>query len=376
MNILMIYNYLPPVEGGIEVHVHNLLKHFQFRNNVYFLTLSDTFDPKAYGNAKILKIKKSKFVILTLLRYIITGLRLAKDFRPHVIHAHTLGTPAIVAVFLGLILHCPIVITVHESGFIINVRSKKKRSILMYRLILRFSSKVITTSDELKTYVFSMGKNPEDIVEIPNGIDLNLFSPKVNYIDTRQNYGLKLNEKVVLCPRRIVPKNGIIHLIEACPLIIKERNDVRFLFVGPFSDRTYQKLVVEKVKKLGVQKYVIFTGGIPYKQMPKYYALSDIVVIPSLIEAVSLSALEAMACKKPIVATAVGGLREVIKNQYNGILVKPMDSEALAKAILLLLNDNELASKCAENAYLTAQRFSWEHVASKTLFVYKEAMMM
>jgi len=135
-------------------------------------------------------------------------------------------------------------------------------------------------------------------------------------------------------------------------------------------DHDYLQIIQKRIRNLEVEPFVIFTGGVPYSEMPGFYAASDIVVIPSLIEAVSLATLEAMACKKPIVATSVGGLPEIIKNNYNGILVEPANGEALARAILLILNDKELASKYAENAYLTAKNFSWNNVAERTLHVY------
>jgi len=369
----MIYDYLPPIEGGIETHIHNLLKRLQTSNNVCFLTQSHTYDSKAYKNVKIFTVKKSRFTALIGLRYVLAGLRFAKSCRPHVVHAHTLGLLSIVAVILGLILRCPVVITVHESGFIVNVRSGRKRSVLMYRLILGLSKKVITTSEELRSYVVNISKKVTDVVEIPNGADLSLFNPTIKRANIRKKYGWK-GRNVVLCPRRIVPKNGIIYLLEAIPEIIKKKDDVHFLFVGPIQDEKYWKLIHKRIKELNIEKYVIFTGGVPHTEMPKYYAISDIVVIPSLIEAISLSALEAMACKKPIVASAVGGLLEIIKDQCNGVLVKPADSEALAGAILLILNNKELASGYAENAYLTAKKFSWSTVAERTLDVYYSAL--
>jgi hypothetical protein len=364
----MIYDYLPPIEGGIENHVKYLLAYL---NNCYifFLTLQDPEYLPAYekhGNLEIFRVPIKRFV---LFRYIFSGLKLFKKVRIDLIHAHTLGTPAIVAVILGKLFHRPVVITIHESSFIINMSSQRILTRILYQLLIKSARSVITTSAELRQYALRISRQRKKIVEIPNGIDSSLFNPAIKDSGIRRKYGWeKLN--VVLCPRRIAPKNGIIYLIEAIPEVIKRKNNVHFLFVGPIREENYWKLIRKRIEEMGIEKYVTFTGGVPHAEMTKYYAVSDVVVIPSLIEAISLSALEAMACKKPIVATAVGGLCEIIKNQYNGILVKPADSEALAKAILLFLNNNELAINCAENGYSTAKNFSWANVAERTLRVY------
>ena len=209
--------------------------------------------------------------------------------------------------------------------------------------------------------------NQNKVIEIPNGVDLSLFVPSYSYTDEEKN-------KVIMCPRRITPKNGILYLINAIPLVIKARSQVKFMFVGPNCDKEYSNLLIKRVKQLGIEKYVFFAGNVKHAEMPQMYYTSDIVVIPSLIEAISLSALEAMACSKPVIATAVGGLCEIIKDGYNGMLVMPADSDCIAKAILSLLGDEERALKYALNGRKTAETFSWKRVASDTRSLYIKAI--
>lgn len=371
LKVLMICDAVPPIQGGIENHVYNLVKQLSKYCKIYVLTFRNPKIMPIYEKSGNIEIFRPQTKGYPFFHHLTTALRLAKEKQVHLIHAHTLGRPCVIGAIISMILRRPFIVTVHESHFIINIRSKGffPRRFLSYYLRMKSARTILTTSDELRRYAVYVVGPRRDVREIPNGVDLNLFRPDVNGSDIRKKYGLE-NVKAILCPRRIVPKNGIIHLIDAIPEIIRNRKDVRFVFAGPTRDYDYMQMIQKRIRDLKIESFVIFTGGVPYLEMPKLYAASDIVVIPSLIEAVSLSALEAMACKKPIVATAIGGLCEIIKNGHNGILVEPANCEELAEAILSILNDKKLASKCAENAYSTAKKFSWDTIAKRTLYVY------
>jgi glycosyltransferase involved in cell wall biosynthesis len=107
-------------------------------------------------------------------------------------------------------------------------------------------------------------------------------------------------------------------------------------------------------------------------EMPAVNAMADLVVIPSLMEAVSLSALEAMASGKPVIATEVGGLPEIIKDEVTGLLVPPRDPTALADAIVRLHSDYSLRNSLAsQGRALAVERYSWDFIAKKTLTFYR-----
>jgi len=108
--------------------------------------------------------------------------------------------------------------------------------------------------------------------------------------------------------------------------------------------------------------------------MPSIYALADIVVIPSLIEAVSLAALEALAHRKAVIATNVGGLPEIIINKKTGLLIHPEDPNSIAENILRLCKDKTLRETIANQGEVLAQKYSWDSVAEKTYSFYKICM--
>jgi glycosyltransferase involved in cell wall biosynthesis len=369
----MLCENLPPIEGGIENHVHNLAR--KLGEHCYVSLLSSTrpegvltYEKK--GNVETFRPDAPKLSFIANLK---AGIELAQKNRVNIIHAHTLGRISIIATIAGLVLRRPVIVTVHESHFIMDMTSKKSRlrKQLVYFFLLKQAKIVIAPSKELCYYVRNVAGNNRDVREIANGVDIIAFKPayESHYLKTDLS-----KTYIVLCPRRITPKNGIIYLIEAIPRVVAEKNDVHFVFAGPVRDQDYFNRVQTKVEELNIKKYVTFTGGIPFQEMPRIYAEADLVVIPSLIEAVSLAALEAMASGIPVVATNVGGLPELITNNCNGLLVSPSNSKELAEAILRLLNNPKLARFFVRNAYVTAKDYSWSNVAEKTLNAYFDAL--
>lgn len=115
---------------------------------------------------------------------------------------------------------------------------------------------------------------------------------------------------------------------------------------------------------MGISEYVEFVGAVPHSLMPAYLADADIAVLPSLIEATSLFALEAMAMAKPVVATNVGGLPEILGNA--ALLVEPMNERELGGAIIQLLRDKEGRDEMGKNGRRLAEKHSWKTIAEQT----------
>ena len=123
---------------------------------------------------------------------------------------------------------------------------------------------------------------------------------------------------------------------------------------------------------MGVSEYVEFVGAVPHSLMPAYLAAADIAVLPSLIEATSLFALEAMAMAKPVVATNVGGLPEILGNA--ALLVEPMNERELGDAIIQLLQDEERRDEMGKNGRRLAEKHSWKTIAERTDAEYQRAL--
>ena len=127
-------------------------------------------------------------------------------------------------------------------------------------------------------------------------------------------------------------------------------------------------------KKLSVEKYVIFAGFVEEGLKPLYYRATDIFVLPSIMntESFGIVNLEAMACGVSIVASKIGGIPDVVKDMENGLLVPPKDSNALADAIIYLLENENVRERMGRNGRKKIKNYSWERIAEETEEIYKE----
>ena len=143
---------------------------------------------------------------------------------------------------------------------------------------------------------------------------------------------------------RLVPIKGHRYFLDAAKIISSQftvhSSQLKFVIVG---DGELREELEDYTKKLGIANDVIFTG---FRQdLPKIYADLDIVVLTSLNEGTPVSIIEAMAAGKPVVATNVGGVSSLVKNNVNGFLVSPQDAKALSDAIIKLLKNSDLRQK-------------------------------
>jgi glycosyltransferase involved in cell wall biosynthesis len=181
---------------------------------------------------------------------------------------------------------------------------------------------------------------PDKIKVIHNGIDLSSFEFDIKKQREKLFQRHNLDPKITLIgvSARLVQAKGHRYLLQALPEIIKVHPDIRLFIAGDGSEKEDLK---ELTKKLDLDNYVIFAGYI--KEIFETMAGFDLLVLPSIIEPFGLVLAEGMALKKPILATRVGGIPEVVQDQKTGILVPPGDPHSLALAIISLLKDKNLA---------------------------------
>jgi glycosyltransferase involved in cell wall biosynthesis len=210
--------------------------------------------------------------------------------------------------------------------------------------------------------VHAWGAPADRLKVIHNGVNLDQFFPGVEPIEHEHSL------PVVLTARRLVKKNGLEYLIRAMKHVLSEEQ-CKLIVIGDGPER--QKLESLSVH-LGVSEHVEFVGAVPHNNMPQYISAAEVVVVPSLIEASSLFALEAMAMAKPVVATRVGGLPEILNDA--ALLVKPMNERELSVAILQLLRDERKKQILGKNGCWLAQKRSWKTVAKQTDVEYRRIM--
>jgi glycosyltransferase involved in cell wall biosynthesis len=156
----------------------------------------------------------------------------------------------------------------------------------------------------------------------------------------RKELDIPTDHSVICTITHMEEHKGIKYLLESASLLLQSRNDVSFLIVGEGSlKEDLRKLCVV----LKIKKNVTFAGE--RSDIPEILSLTDIFVLPSLREGLPLTILEAMACGKPVIATNVGGVPEVVKDGVSGTLVPPGDPEAIHGAMIELLGDTEKMNK-------------------------------
>jgi glycosyltransferase involved in cell wall biosynthesis len=271
------------------------------------------------------------------------------------------------------------IFTNHTSHFLEWELEGKNHSLA--RQVLAPAEAVICPSRELAQATLSAGFDRSQIWTIPNGVDINVFSPLNDGSRIRAKYGIGSEELVVLCPRRWEKKNGVTYWLRALPIVLEAvgpRLPVRFLLVGDYlkddesSDRAN---ILNTIADINLGNRLIITGNIPHYEMPEVFASANLVVLPSLMEATSVAGLEAMASGVPLIGTQVGGIPEIIVHGQTGLLVPPMSPEALAEAMVLLLRDPDRRRAMGQAAHQRVlDEFTWDIIAEKTIHVYRTVL--
>lgn len=203
----------------------------------------------------------------------------------------------------------------------------------------------------------------EEYFIIPNGIDIERFSPEGPVRKEFTNG--KLN---ILFVGRLEKRKGLGHLISACAILKKKLPDFRLIVVGPGTRLRsgYQ----EQAKELELDN-VVFTDFVSDVELPEYYRTADIYCAPAIGgESFGIVLLEAMACGKPVIASNIEGYAGVLNHNEEGLLVPPGDEEALAEAIIFLSENRSLRELMGAKGKVKAKEYSWENVACRVIDYY------
>ncbi len=231
----------------------------------------------------------------------------------------------------------------------------KKRHVWFYKIVNRLCDQIITVSDEVKRTIVSRdGVSLSKIKTIYNGVDLNAFSNRSNNIFLKKELGIEPDDKVVgiIASIRHI-KGHKIFLKSAREVLIKQPH-TSFLVVGSIDDMDLYEELKMMIKEYGIEEKVIFTDE--RSDVSKILSIIDVSVLTSFSEGFSNTLIESMAMERPVVATNVGGNPEAVDNGETGFLVPPGDPEAVANAINILLDDEELSERMGNEARNKVER--------------------
>ncbi|MDQ4036645.1 MAG: glycosyltransferase family 4 protein [Chloroflexota bacterium] len=275
----------------------------------------------------------------------------------HMYRAEVIGTRAAMAAGTPVIMA-----TVHSS----RVRSPEDTALLAS--LTPQMDRLIVPSGSIERKLRTEGRAGAPFAVIPNGVDLSRFATPLPACRMRDEFDIPPDAPLIGVVARLEPEKGHRHLLEAMPGILRAVPDAWLAIVGEGSEAD-----ALKAQAAAISKQIVFTG-----RRDDVSALTDdlaIAVLPSLREAQGISILEAMARRRPVVASAVGGIPEVITAGVDGLLVPPADHGALADAVVTLLTNAGLRERIGEAGYRTvADRFSIDAQVKRIEVVYDEEL--
>jgi len=275
----------------------------------------------------------------------------------HMYRAEVLGTRAAVAAGTPVIMA-----TVHSS----RVRSSADTALLAS--LTPQMDRLIVPSGSIAHKVRCEGRDGARFAVIPNGVDLSSFATPVPPCGVREEFGIPRSAPLLGVVARLEREKGHRYLVEAMPIILDAAPETWLAIVGEGSEAD-----ALKAQAAGVSDQIIFTGR--RDDVSALTADLTVAVLPSLREAQGISILEAMARRRPVVASAVGGIPEVITSGVDGLLVPPGDRAGLADAIGSLLASPTLRERIGEAGYRTVRdRFSIDAQVKRIEVVYDEEL--
>ena len=281
--------------------------------------------------------------------------RLMRTEAVDLVHTHS-SIDAWLAGFAAKSLHLPVVRSRHVS-----IPVKRRRN-FVYNVLC---DRIISSGDAIREVLVTAGVDAGKIVAIPAGVDTAQFHPAVSGTAVRREFGI--NGPVIGTVAMVRYAKGHRVLLRAMPEILRSEPRAVFLWVG---DGVGRVALQQEVAEAGMQAKVHMVGF--REDIPACLAAMDMVVLPSLrSDGVPQVIIQALAMRKPVVASAVGGIPEVIQHQRTGVLVPPNDPQALADAVVRLLRDPQSAATWAQTGgQLIDSHYGLEHMIDRTAAVY------
>lgn len=363
MNVLMVSIDYPPSVGGITAHVYELtqaLKNIGCKLTVATLLLNN--NQKSFETIDDVDIYRFKlnFAGVTYgyqINRFLKKLVKEKDF--DIIHVHGMR-PLEFYDIKGI----PLAYTNHTSGYLKRIKKGGYRIPLLKRLFNK-PQLFLAPSEELLEVPFEFDAKK---VFISNGVISSKFTRDSEVRKKlRSELSIKEDEKLAIVTRRMVWKNGVNFLALSTKYIKSDK--LKLLFIGDGEQYDEIKSILEENYK---DRFILL-GSKKHHEIIDYYSAADLSILPSLMEATSISGLEAMAASLPLVGTKVGGIPVIIKDGENGYLCESENPEDLALKIDKLLDSDHL-SMGNKSKEMVDKYFDWIEIAKKTLEEYKSVV--
>jgi glycosyltransferase involved in cell wall biosynthesis len=367
----MISREFPPESGGIGYYVYNLSKGLIKKGHkVTVITRGSRSKVKKEVLEGIDVFKVTFFPLypfhMTLHGFFVNSLINSLGPDLSLVHLHSPLTPTINT-------SLPIVTTVHtamkiDSRYheIVDPYSLAEKVQSMYfspfieSRILRLSDEITAVSPSVAVELTEYGVDSSKVRVMWNGVDEKIFCPRAN--------NEKL-DKYVLYTGVLRARKGLFDLIKCAIIVNKINPTIKFVICG--TGPLLQKLR-EEVRRVGLDQKIIFLGRVNRKRLVQLYQNATVHVVPSIYEGLPTVLLEAMSCGLPIVATNIGGNRDLIYSKVNGLLVPPSAPQEMAQMITMLWSDESLRNRLGSNARETIlKKYTWDIIVDNFIDLYQ-----
>lgn len=388
MRVLFVTSFTYPHAGGLSTHISMMVDYLPRLGHeakvISFSNLSQLQQLRIRGISYLLnRMVKGQGIVYTnrarigYLRRVVAAE--VKNGSYDLINAED---PAAMLAVAGLGL--PVILTVHgyatyeyiSIGSVEAGSPAEKELLALEGRAYRSADALVAVDTRINRYLKE--NFDRDSVIIRNFVDLDRFKPElIDREKSRRELGIEKEAIVLFCPRRLTEKNGVIYPAMAMAILREKYPQLRLYYAGDGEERPPLE---QYIREKGLQDRVFLLGAVPHEKIREYYAAADIVLIPSvhakgIEEATSIAAIEGMALERPVVASAIGGLKELIEDGESGLLVEEKNPAALAAAISALVEDADLREKIARGGRKRVEEhFSLDKGVQRYLEVYKEVL--
>lgn len=267
--------------------------------------------------------------------------KLLKKIKPDILHSHYVSYYGWWGAKSGF--H-PFVLTAWGGDI---YRDPNESEIAKSNVVYALKQADLITADsaDLREATIKLGAPSDNNYVIEWGVDLSQFNPQVDSSGIKEKLNLG-DSPVVLSARSFKPFYNIDTIVQAIPYVLKKVPETKFILKNSYGDE--EPKIRQLVDQLGLNEAVRFVGTVDYSEMPKYYTVADIFVSVPSFDATAVSLLEAMACGLSPVISDLDSPKEWVRNGENGYVVPVREPEALAEAIIRLLNDESTRNLFAE----------------------------
>jgi glycosyltransferase involved in cell wall biosynthesis len=360
---------IPKEEILDGIHVHR----FSYMRPSWLQTLT-------YRNRIPANLEKSTWAKMLTPFYLINAARktmeICRAYNADIICPFWAIPQGLIGIPVKRILNRPLIVGTFPVEIALSL-SKYRFMIPALRLVFKKADVIIPNSNFTKKEIEYMGVNRNKIKRVYPGVDINKFTPNLDGTLVRDKYNCT-GDPILLTVCRLVERKGIRYLIEALPSIKKRFPRTQLLIVGDGPEKESLRKLSER---MGVGENVLFCGTVPDFELPYFYAIADIFVLPAIIdskgdtEGLGVVMLEAMASEVPVVASKVGGIPEALNYGKAGILIEQKNPKQIIETVISLLSDNELRKSLGKKGRdWVVQNFSWDQLAKQMITIFLSSL--